>query len=235
MAETALLNWYRYGTVNAEQGSTKIYGANTRWTSAGINPGATFRFDNSSYDYEIGEIISDTELNLVKPYNGETGSGLTYSIDRNFQSTQNAQLAARIAKLAGEYELIRNGQVVTINGKSAYDIAQEHGFSGTEEEYLEMLKGGGEIVAIREDIEELERKIDEGSSIDEAEIINARLDNWENTHDTIGDNIRDGQARFSFNLQEAREYQEEQFSILSKQIADILEELRELRNSNNNG
>ena len=98
-----------------------------------------------------------------------------------------------------------------------------------------MLKGGGEIVAIREDIEELERKIDEGSSIDEAEIINARLDNWENTHATIGENIRDGQARFSFNLQEAREYQEEQFTTLSNQIADILEELRELRNSINNG
>ena len=148
MAEIAHLAWYRTGTVAVTANSTTVTGSGTRWLTAGINTGATFRVDGSTLACEISSVDSDTQITLAKPYSGQTASGQSYSIDRNFQSTTNADLAARLANLAGEYELIRDGNVVTINGKSAYDVAVENGYSGTQAQWLESLKGAGDYTAL---------------------------------------------------------------------------------------
>ncbi len=286
MAENAHTKWYRLGTVSVENGSKIVTGSGTRWTTGGINRGATFRIDNLEHAYEVVEIISDTELELFRPYQGESGEGLFYSIDRNFQSTQNAQLAAQLAYLAGEYEQVFDGHVLTINGKSAYQLALEHGFEGTEEEYLEMLKGGGEIVAFRNDLRDFNRKLTKSNEdlaeyqsilnamnwridenyklndtvfyksniyvckeahisseemtpdtgvfwrnavIDNAEIVNARTDEWGKTHAKIGDNIRDAQHRLAIGLRDLQEYQDAQFNELASSLLDVLFELKSLK------
>ena len=104
MAETAHTSWYRQGTVGVTSGSTKVTGSNTKWLTAGINPGATFRLDGWPYGYEVASVVSDTEIQLARPYYGSTLSNQSYSIDRNFQSELPADLAARVAAVMGKYE-----------------------------------------------------------------------------------------------------------------------------------
>ena len=152
MAETAHTGWYRTGTVNVTQGSTRVTGSGTRFSTAGINQGSAFRVDGSSMAHEVAAVVSDTELTLAKPYTGQSASGQSYSIDRHYASTTNASLAARLASLAGDYELIRDGNVVTINGKSAYEVAVANGYSGTQEQWLESLKGAGDYSALLESL-----------------------------------------------------------------------------------
>lgn len=148
MAETAHTGWHRIGAVNVTNNSTTVTGIGTRWLTAGINQGATFRVDGVAMAHEIVSVNSDTSITLAKPYSGQTASNQGYSIDRNFQSTTNADLAARMANLVGEYEMIRDNNVVTINGKSAYEVAVKNGYSGTEAQWLESLKGAGDYTAL---------------------------------------------------------------------------------------
>ena len=81
MTEVANTSWYRLGTVSVTINSTKVTGVGTKWLTAGINPGATFRVDGTSYACEVAKVVSDTEITLAKPYYGNSGSGLSYSID----------------------------------------------------------------------------------------------------------------------------------------------------------
>ena len=129
---------YRTGTASVTQGSTKVTGLNTRWSTAGINPGANFYIDGIAYANEIKQVVSDTEIQLVKPYIGQSVSGQSYSIDINYQATVNASLAARMANILGEYELIRDGYVVTINGKDAYEVYTEAGGTKTRAQFKEV-------------------------------------------------------------------------------------------------
>ena len=83
MSELAKTLWYRIGKANVTNGSTKVTGVGTAWSTAGINPGATFRIDGLPYDLEVKRVVSDTEIELAKPYYGTSGTALSYSIDRN--------------------------------------------------------------------------------------------------------------------------------------------------------
>ncbi len=144
MAETATTGWYRIGTVTVTSGSTKVSGNGTRWLTAGINPGATFRVDAKSYACEVKEVVSDTEIQLVKPYYGQTASGQTYSVDRNFQSTLEAEIASKTVDLMGKFQKRYDLDMSTITGKSAYELAVENGYVGTQAQWLEGLKASGE-------------------------------------------------------------------------------------------
>ena len=137
-------SWYRKGTANPTINSTKVTGSGTNWLTAGINPGATFREDRQPYAYEIAEVVSDTELRLAQPYYGNSGSGLSYSIDRNFQSTLNSKISADLAALMSLYEQVRDGATLTIQGKDAYEVAVEAGYTGTRTQWLESLKAAAE-------------------------------------------------------------------------------------------
>ena len=149
MAEVANTSWYRAGTVSVTINSTKVTGVGTHWLTAGINPGATFRLDRSSYACEVAEVVSDTEIKLAQPFYGNSASGQTYSIDRNFQSTMPSKLSADLADLLSIYEQIRDGIYLTIEGKSAYQVAVENGYTGTVAQWLESLKAAAELTALK--------------------------------------------------------------------------------------
>ncbi len=144
MAGIANTRWYRQGKVTLTPNSTKVTGVNTNWLTAGINPGATFRVDSSPYAYEVAEVVSDTELTLGSVYAGNSSSNVAYSIDRNFQATPLSNIAADLSDLLRVYERIQDGVFKTIQGKSAYDLAKENGFTGTLTQWLESLKADNE-------------------------------------------------------------------------------------------
>ena len=152
MAETANTLWVRSGTVSVTNNSTKVTGVGTNWTTKGINPGATFRIDGLPYACEVKRVVSDTEIVLVKPYYGTSASAQSYSIDRNFQSTLPAKIAAEVTDLVGIYEQVRDGVYLTIEGKSAYQVAVANGYSGTVTQWLESLKGAGDYTALLSEI-----------------------------------------------------------------------------------
>lgn len=148
MAEIANTAWYRIGTVSIANESTIVTGVGTNWLTAGINPGATLRIEGYIPAYEVKCVNSDTEIELARPYHGTGISGAQYSIDRNFQATTNAKLAADVTDLVRLYEQVRDGTTLTIEGRSAYQIAVANGFAGTEAEWLESLKGAGDYSAL---------------------------------------------------------------------------------------
>ena len=150
MAETAHTAWYRQGTVSVTNGSTKVSGNGTKFLTAGINPGAAFRIDaRGDYACEVASVVSDTEIQLVTPYYGQSASGQTYSIDRNHQSTLPADLSARLSKAMGNWEARYDLDMQTITGKSAYEVAVENGYSGTQAQWLESLKATSELTALK--------------------------------------------------------------------------------------
>ena len=148
MAETANTLWYRQGKASLTNGSTKVTGVGTNWATAGINPGATFRIDGLPYALEVKRVVSDTEIELVMPYYGTTASAQSYSIDRNFQSTLPAKIASDVTDMVGIYEQIRDGVYLTIEGKSAYQVAVANGYTGTVSQWLESLKGAGDYTTL---------------------------------------------------------------------------------------
>lgn len=151
MAETAHTSWYRQGTVNVTSGNTKITGSNTKWLTAGINPGATFRLDGWPYGYEVASVVSDTEIQLARPYYGSNLSNQSYSIDRNFQSTLPADLASRAATVMGKYEKHIDDDLNTLTGESAYQIAKRLGKTtvATESAWIDELKAGTEYTTYK--------------------------------------------------------------------------------------
>ncbi|MBQ6971793.1 MAG: hypothetical protein IJP86_05495 [Synergistaceae bacterium] len=143
--------WYRNGTVNITYNSTAVTGSGTNWATAGLNPGDIFSIDGVS-DYEILEISDNTHITLKTPYKGSTSSGRGYYIIRNFTAALPSQLAAKCVALYAELLTYWNSDTQTLNGKSAYEIAKEHGFSGTEAQWLESLKSAGEISTLKSQI-----------------------------------------------------------------------------------
>ncbi len=83
-------------------------------------------------------------------------------IDRSSKITdfQNYCAPFRVAKVMVAQTLdsgviVGTGEVKGENGKSAYDIAVENGFIGTEEDWLESLKNTHEIEVLKKTIEEM--------------------------------------------------------------------------------
>ena len=157
MAETAHTSWYRQGTVGVTSGSTKVTGSNTKWLTAGINPGATFRLDGWPYGYEVASVVSDTEIQLARPYYGSSLNNQSYSIDRNFQSTLPADLAARNAAVMGKYEAYIDSDMATVTGESAYQAARRLGktSAATESAWIDELKAGAEYTAYKNKVDAL--------------------------------------------------------------------------------
>ncbi len=150
MAAVSSTAWYRPGTVTVTNGSTTVSGNGTKFLTAGINAGAALRLDaRGDYALEIDRVVSDTEIQLVKPYVGQTASNQAYSIDRNHQSTLPADLSARLSKAIGNWEARYDTDMATITGKSAYEIAVEEGYVGTKAQWLASLQATGELTALK--------------------------------------------------------------------------------------
>ena len=188
MAEVASNAWYRQGTVSVTSGSTRVTGSNTKWLTAGINQGATFRLDGWPYGYEVAEVVSDTVIELARPYYGSTLSGQSYSIDRNFQSTMNSTLAAEAANLMGKYENYIDSDMRTLTGESAYQIARRLGktTAATESAWIDELKAGAEYTALKNSVAAL---IADGAGNHNSHYFDTNLGAFT---DEISGNIRNG-------------------------------------------
>ena len=133
------IGWYRTGTISVTSGSNEITGDATYWLSAGLNKGDILFIDGNLY--ELHTITDNTHLTIAGTYSGTTGSGKSYAIIRNFTSTMQSGIAKDLTNLMSVYEQIRDGVYLTIQGKSAYQIACDKGYVGTESQWLESLKG----------------------------------------------------------------------------------------------
>ena len=91
------------------------------------------------------------------PYYGESANNQTYSIDRNHQSTTPADLSARLARAMGRREGSYDLDMAQITGKSAYEVAKKLGLTraATFAAWLEELKAGGELAALKALVEPL--------------------------------------------------------------------------------
>ena len=133
-------SWYRDGSVSAVTGSRNITGNGTYWGSAGINPGDLFTFNNGKSFTEIATVNSDTSITLATDYEGNTVTGAAYAIVRNFTATMPARIAAQVTEVVGDFKKKFDTATGTVTGKSAYEVAKDNGFVGTESQWLETLK-----------------------------------------------------------------------------------------------
>ncbi len=132
--------WYREGTITIEQDSVNVTGKNTNWNTAGLKPGDILGTTNST-QFEIDSIIDDTHLTLRVAYPSSTIRNHNYYIIRNFNASFGAQAAAQATALCSDVKRYIDGKQETLKGKSAYEVALDDGFVGTQSEWLESLKG----------------------------------------------------------------------------------------------
>ena len=142
MSSTNYTRWWRDGTIAVTKNSQEVTGTSTYWATANINPGDIFKING--VDYEVQSVTDDTHITLATAYTGETGSGLAYAIVRNFTSNTNAKVAAQTSELMYDFAHYIDKEHSTITGKSAYEVAKDNGYVGTEAEWLESLKAAGE-------------------------------------------------------------------------------------------
>ena len=142
--------WYRTGTATVTKNSTTVTGSNTYWASAGLHPGDIFTID-AHYIYEIESVVDNTHLTLKTAYTGNTVSGL-YAIIRNFTSHSQADIAARTVEILNDIRKYIDQDMQNIHGKSAYEIACDNGYVGTEQQWLQSLIGSGEWVSLRDSV-----------------------------------------------------------------------------------
>lgn len=115
------------GTVAVTNGSLTVTGTGTAW----LTDYAGLALNLNGLTYPVAAITSQTSLTLTKPYPGETATGLPYTF---------MPLQAENYSLARDVNyLLQNGGVQI--GKSAYDLAVETGYVGTEAEWLASLQG----------------------------------------------------------------------------------------------
>ncbi len=133
-------SWYRDGSAGATAGSREIKGSGTYWESAGINPGDLFTLDNGKSFLEIAAVNSDTLITLATDYSGNTVTGAAYAIVRNFTASMPAKIAAQVTEIVCDFKKKFDDATGTLKAKSAYEIARDNGFVGTEAQWLETLK-----------------------------------------------------------------------------------------------
>ena len=134
--------WYREGTVSATAGSNVITGTDTYWETAGLNAGDILKI--SGTDYEILGVTDNTHLTIAGTYNGTSITDASYSIVRNFTAHMPSRIAAQVSELLLDFTKYIDTNMQSIHGKSAYEVAVQNGYTGTEAEWLESLKAAGE-------------------------------------------------------------------------------------------
>ena len=131
--------WYKLGKIKSGNKPNKIIGKDTNWVFAGIESGDIFLLDNYS-PLEIISIEDNTHLTL----GAEVGisNWQEYKIIQVHSATMQARVTKNLADLLSLVRRLFDEETNTLRGQSAYEIAQENGFSGTIDEWLESLKGG---------------------------------------------------------------------------------------------
>ena len=141
MSSTNYTRWWRDGTIAVTNNSNAVVGTSTYWATANINPGDIMKING--VDYEVQSVTDNTHLTLATPYTGNAASGLGYAIIRNFTSTTNAKVAAQTSELMYDFAHFIDKEHSTITGKSAYEVARDNGYTGTEAQWLDSLTAYG--------------------------------------------------------------------------------------------
>lgn len=135
-------NWYRYGTISINQNSNHVIGLNTRWADIGIKSGDVFTLDGTKI-YEVDTVTDNTNLTLKTAFEESNRADVHYCIIRNFTDISTADIVAQMSELRVEMKTYIDTEMSTLQGKSAYEIAQDNGFIGTESEWLASLNAYG--------------------------------------------------------------------------------------------
>lgn len=101
--------WVRAGTVTLTNGSKKVTGSGTAWSTGTNKVGNGCAFIYNNIAYEVDYVNSDTELYLVDTYSGSTVSGAAYRIQVAVTDTI-PELSARIASALAYW----NGQAANL-------------------------------------------------------------------------------------------------------------------------
>jgi hypothetical protein len=133
--------WFKTGTINLTNNSDIVTG-----NGAGFNKSIR-RGDslvvNQLVVGEIDAVVNANQLKLVRPYGGTTAQNVAYAIQPTAATI--AEVDDKIVDLLDTVaDLIEGGGTgggAGSAGKSAYELAVENGFVGTEQEWLESLKG----------------------------------------------------------------------------------------------
>lgn len=129
------------GTVAVTNGSTQVTGNGTNWLTN--YPGLTLNI--SGLDYPVKSVDSRSTLTLLHAYPGASASGLTYTFVPVYPNNMTATKAVTSA-LESFNAILELGALD--GGESAYELAVENGYTGTEQEWLASLKGQDGTVSI---------------------------------------------------------------------------------------
>lgn len=131
--------WYRVGSISVTNGSPIIVGKNTFWADAGLNPGDIVKINN--VDYELDSISDASHITLTTNFTGNTANNLPYAIIRNFTANSELKIVAQTANLLNMFERYLDLEMQTLTGKSAFELAQDNGYTGTITQWLASLIG----------------------------------------------------------------------------------------------
>lgn len=135
-------NWYRYGTISINKNSNHVIGLNTRWADIGIKSGDIFTLDGLKI-YEVDTVTDNANLTLKTAFEESSAADAHYCIIRNFTDITTADIVAQMSELQVEMKEYIDTEMSTLQGKSAYELAQDNGFIGTESEWLASLNAYG--------------------------------------------------------------------------------------------
>lgn len=128
------------GTVSVANGSTEVVGTGTNWVAN--YPGLELNIDG--LNYPVKSVNSKSSITLVHPFPGLTVANKAYTIVpvHPNPNTVTQSVTTMIEKSADLYDraldIIQNG---VDGGDSAYETAVKNGFVGTEQQWLDSLKG----------------------------------------------------------------------------------------------
>ena len=134
-------DWYRYGTITVNKNSDHVIGTNTQFADIKVKPGDIFTID-SMKKYEIKEVTDNNNLLLKTPYLEDSVTNSAYCIIR-LATDSTADIAADVAELNAKFTRHIDEDLEVIKGESAYELAVQNGFVGTEAQWLDTLTAYG--------------------------------------------------------------------------------------------
>lgn len=130
---------YSAGTVALTNGSTTVTGTTTLWV-ANADAGMLFQRGNERV-YPVASVDSDTQITLAEPYEGSTGSGISYTLNNLYQIT-----AADPYPIAEHYATVANRLVFAEDRKVHISAGPDPGGSGIGKPHDFLVKVGDDDV-----------------------------------------------------------------------------------------
>ena len=93
--------WYRTGRVTVLNGATTVTGINTEWVKDGIKAGDIFIL--MGVMCEVANVATNTELELIEPYAGESITGTAYKIIRLAPPVLSAEISLSLRELIDKW------------------------------------------------------------------------------------------------------------------------------------